>query len=314
MRRLSASTAALLLLAGLSAGCRSGGEAGAASGSEQNGPLLVAVSVPPQAWLVERIGGSRVRTEVMIPPGYSHVDVPLTPRQMTALGRAALYLKVGHPAFEFESRQLAPVLAGLPGLRIVDMSRGMRLLDGSREHGHEHEEEHLDHHGHEGGDPHVWVAPDTFAVAAVNVARALEEADPIHAAEYRANLRTTLREIRAVDQEIRRQIAGTPAPRRKFMVYHPTWGYFARQYGLEQIAIEFEGKEPSAVRLIHLIEEARRERVKVIFVESGFPRESAQIIAEAVGGRVVTADPQDKDWPGNLRRTATELREAWTDV
>lgn len=309
MRRLSACAAALLLLAGLS-GCRSGLEG---SDPAQEGTLLVAVSVPPQAWLVERIGGSRVRTEVMIPPGYSHVDVPLTPRQMTALSRATLYLKVGHPAFEFESEQLAPVLASLPGLRIVDMSHGMRLLAGSPEPEHEHEHGEEDH-GHEGGDPHVWVAPETFAVAAVNVARALEETDPSHAAEYRANLRGTLAEIAAVDQEIRRQIAGTPAPRRKFMVYHPTWGYFARQYGLEQIAIEFEGKEPSAVRLIHLIEEARREGVRVIFVESGFPRESARIIAEAVGGRVVTADPQDKDWPGNLRRTAAELREAWSHV
>ncbi|HJX29841.1 MAG TPA: zinc ABC transporter substrate-binding protein, partial [Thermoanaerobaculia bacterium] len=246
-----------------------------------------------------------------IPPGYSHVDVPLTPRQMRTLSRAALYIKVGHPAFEFESEQLGPLLAGLPGLRIVDMSSGMLFL------GEAHEEEpanHHDAHGHEGGDPHVWVSPDTFAVAAVNVARALEEADPGHAAEYRANLRGALAEIRAVDQEVRRQLGGTEPSRRKFMVYHPTWGYFARQYGLEQIAIEFEGKEPSAVRLIHLIEEARREGVKVIFVESGFPRESAQIIAEAVGGRVVTADPQDKDWPGNLRRTAAELREAWTHV
>lgn len=308
--------AGLLALAGLLplAGCA--GDGVASAGTAKDAPLLVAVSVPPQAWLVERIGGGRVRTEVMIPPGYSHVDVPLTPRQMRTLGRAALYLKVGHPAFEFESVQLGPLLASLPGLRIVDMSQGMDLLEGSQEeesagghdsHGH-------DSHGHEGGDPHVWVSPDTFAVAAVNVARALEEADPGHAAEYRAHLRAALAEIRAVDQEVRRQIAGTEPARRKFMVYHPTWGYFARQYGLEQIAIEFEGKEPSAVRLIHLIEEARREGVKVIFVESGFPRESAQIIAEAVGGRVVTADPQDKDWPGNLRRTAAELRKAWSHV
>lgn len=308
---MSRCASALLLLAGLLplAGCA--GDGVASAGTAKDAPLLVAVSVPPQAWLVERIGGGRVRTEVMIPPGYSHVDVPLTPRQMRTLSRAALYIKVGHPAFEFESEQLGPLLAGLPGLRIVDMSSGMLLLEEA------HEEEPAnrhDAHGHEGGDPHVWVSPDTFAVAAVNVARALEEADPGHAAEYQANLRGALAEIRAVDQEVRRQLAGTEPSRRKFMVYHPTWGYFARQYGLEQIAIEFEGKEPSAVRLIHLIEEARREGVKVIFVESGFPRESAQIIAEAVGGRVVTADPQDKDWPGNLRRTAAELREAWTHV
>lgn len=312
---MSGFAAALLVLAGLLPLAACAGDGLASAGTAKDAPLLVAVSVPPQAWLVERIGGSRVRTEVMIPPGYSHVDVPVTPRQMRTLSRAALYLKVGHPAFEFESVQLGPLLATLPGLRIVDMSQGMHLLAGSHEGEAGHDPGHdRDQHGHEGGDPHVWVSPDTFAVAAVNVARALEEADPGHAAEYSAHLRAALAEIRSVDQEVRRQLAGTEPSRRKFMVYHPTWGYFARQYGLEQIAIEFEGKEPSAVRLIHLIEEARREGVKVIFVESGFPRESAQIIAEAVGGRVVTADPQDKDWPGNLRRTAAELREAWTDV
>ncbi len=89
------------------------------------------------------------------------------------------------------------------------------------------------------------------------------------------------------------------------MVYHPTWGYFAREYGLQQVAIEAEGKEPSAQRLIQLIEQARRERVKVVFVQAGFPRKSAQVIAEAVHGRVLIADPQDPDWPGNLRRVSS---------
>jgi zinc transport system substrate-binding protein len=95
------------------------------------------------------------------------------------------------------------------------------------------------------------------------------------------------------------------------MVYHPSWGYFAHEYGLEQIAIEAEGKEPSAQRLIQLIDRGRRENVKVIFVQGGFPRKSAQVIADAVGGRVLTADPQERDWADNLRRVAAELGEAY---
>jgi zinc transport system substrate-binding protein len=268
----------------------------------------VAVSVPPQAYFVERIGGSRVRVEVMIPPGYSHVDYPLTPRRMLALSRAALYVKVGHPGFEFETRQIDPFLAQQPGVKVIDMSRGMRFLETGHSEGHA-EEDGADGHDHTGSDPHVWVAPSTVAVAAVNIARGLEEADPAHAAEYRANLRGFLDDIRSLDRDIRAHLDGA-GPGHAFVVYHPTWGYFAEEYGLQQIAIESEGREPSALRLIQLIEEARREGVKVVFVQEGFPRKSAQIIAEAVGGRVVTADPQQFDWLTNLRHVAAELEEA----
>ncbi|HEX2645030.1 MAG TPA: zinc ABC transporter substrate-binding protein, partial [Thermoanaerobaculia bacterium] len=117
-------------------GCRVGGPPApccpaaaahaATDGAKVSAPLQVAVSVPPQAYFVERIGGSRVRVEVMIPPGYSHVDYPLTPRRMLALSRAALYVKVGHPGFEFETRQIDPFLAQQPGVKVIDMSRGMR--------------------------------------------------------------------------------------------------------------------------------------------------------------------------------------------
>jgi zinc transport system substrate-binding protein len=265
------------------------------------GRIRVAVSVPPQAYFVERIGGEHVEVAVMIPPGYSHVDYPLTPRQVAALSRARLYVAVGHPAFEFERIQLAPVLRDLHGIRVVDMSRGMDLMAGEGE-GDE------DEHGHGGGDPHVWVAPDTVAVAGRNIAAALEGIDPSHAPEYRANLARFEADVAALDREIRGRLAGTGGDR--FMVYHPTWGYFAREYGLRQVAIEAEGKEPSAQRLIQLIDRARREKIKVVFVQAGFPRKSAQVIAEAVGGRVLVADPQDADWLGNLQRVSRELQEA----
>ena len=270
-----------------------------------DGRLRVAVSVPPQGYFVQRIGGGHVKVEVMIPPGYSHADYPLTPRQVAALSRARLYIAVGHPAFEFEQVQLKPVLRDLPGLQIVDMSRGMSLIAGAVEGD---EDARSSEGGEAGGDPHVWVAPETVAVAARNVAAALIGIDPAHAGEYRANLAAFEADVANLDREIRARLAGTRGDR--FMVYHPTWGYFAREYGLEQVAIEAEGKEPSAQRLIQLIDRARRERIEVVFVQAGFPRKSAQVIAEAVGGRVLVADPQDPDWLGNLRRVARELQEA----
>ena|GEM_PF-436927 len=264
--------------------------------------IRVAVSVPPQGDFVARIGGDRVQVDVMIPPGYSHVDYPLTPRQIVALSRARLYVAVGHPAFEFERVQLLPFLKTLPRLEVVDMSKGMPLLagdgEGADENGHVHAE----------GDPHVWVAPVTVAVAGRNIAAALERIDPAHAAEYRANLARFEADVAALDREIRAELG--PFRGSRFMVYHPTWGYFAHQYGLQQVAIEGEGKEPSARRLIQLIDEARRDGVKVVFVQRGFPRKSAQVIADAVNGSVLIADPQERDWLGNLRRVTRALSEA----
>jgi zinc transport system substrate-binding protein len=296
---------AILLLAAFAlAACRPSAPAAPA---EDTGRLRVAVSVPPQAYFVERIAGRHAEIEVMIPPGYSHIDYPLTPRQIVALSRARLYVAVGHPAFEFERARIQPLLAELPGLEVVDMSRGMRLIEGEGEGSEEH-----GGHAHAGGDPHVWVAPDTVAVAARNIAAALERIDPVHAAEYRANLATFEAEIASLDRSIRARLGRDRGE--AFMVFHPTWGYFAHEYGLRQVAIEAEGKEPSAARLIQLIDEARREGVKVVFVQAGFPRKSAQVIAEAIGGRVVTADPQERDWLGNLRRVTRELSEAFASV
>jgi len=288
---MRALTCALLALAA----CRSA--PGSTPDAPDIGRLRVAVSVPPQALFVERIGGDRVRVEVMIPPGFSHVDYPLTPRQLTALASTDLYVAVGHPSFDYERRYIIPYLKASPRIRVVDMSRGVPPLRGE---GGEEE--------HGGGDPHVWVAPETVAVAAGNIARGLEAADPAGGPVYRANLRSFLAEIGRLDREIRALLAG--APNRKFIVFHPSWGYFAREYGLEQIAIEAEGKEPSAARMIRLIDRARREGVRVVFIEGGFPRKSAQVIADAIGGRVEVADPQQKDWPDNLRHVAAALREA----
>jgi len=295
MRRLRGLTLTFLALAA----CRP--TPGAPGGHR----LRVAVSVPPQAYFVERIGGDRVEVEVMIPPGFSHVDYPLTPRQLAALAATDIYIKVGHPSFDYERHYIDPYLERTPRLRVVDMSRGMRFLRG--EGG---EEGAGEHHHHGDGDPHVWVAPETVAVAAGNIASALEAADPAGAPLYRVNLRSFLEEIGRLDKEIRADLAASPS--RKFIVYHPGWGYFARQYGLEQIAIEAEGKEPSAARMIRLIDRARRERVHLVFIDGAFPRKSAQVIAEEIGGRVVTADPQQKDWPDNLRRVAAALRETPT--
>jgi zinc transport system substrate-binding protein len=274
------------------------------------GVLRVAVSVPPQAYLVERIGGPRVRVEVMIPPGASESTYSPNPRQMVALSEARLYVKVGHPAFLFEPQSIDPFLAGHPEIRVVDMSRGMDLIRSGEPEGGSAPRgffggrgEEVEKPGeHAGGDPHVWVAPATVRVAAVNIERAMAELDPAHAGLYAANLARLEADIDALDREIRARLAHSTGG--SFMVYHPSWGYFAREYGLRQIAIEAGGREPSAAELIALVRLARRQGGRAIFVQKGFARKSAEVIAEEIGGRVVEVDPLERDWLAGLRQAA----------
>ncbi|HVG09932.1 MAG TPA: zinc ABC transporter substrate-binding protein [Thermoanaerobaculia bacterium] len=261
---------------------------GCAAPEKAGDRIRVAVSVAAQGEIVQRIGGDRVAVDSLVAPGASDEDLSLSPRKAMALEHTDLYVKVGHPAFAIEGRYIDPFLARHPEIRVVDMSHGMDLI--------------LDDHGHEGGDPHVWVAPQTVAIAARNISAALSEIDPPHASEYHSNLERFLKDIDRLDREIRARLNGG---RRAFLVYHPSWGYFARQYGLEQIAIEAEGKEPGAARLIGVIEEARREGAEVVLVP--YPRKSAQVLAEAIGGRTVTADPQSADWEETLLRVAGAL-------
>lgn len=246
--------------------------------------LRVAVTVAPQAEIVRRIGGGRVSVETLILPGGSDEELSLTPRKILALERSQLYVRVGHPSFQVESQVVDPFLARHPGIKAVDMSRGMV----SRK------------------DPHLWVAPGDVAVAARNVAAGLEEVDPLHAAEYRANLARFLLDVERLDGIIRARLS-RPGVERSFLVYHPSWESFARQYGLRQIAVEAEGKEPGAARLIGIVDQARREGARIVVVPERVPRQSAQVLAEAIRGRIVTADPLSPDWEGTLLRLAAAL-------
>lgn len=260
--------------------------------------LQVSVSVPPQAYFVDRIAGGRAAVQVLIPPGGSPATYEPTPQQMLALGRSQIYVAVGHPDFPFERRHLQGFLDHHASLQVVDMAAGVPLLDEAG--------------GKQGeGDPHVWVSPDAVRVAATNIARALERADPDGTAAYEANLAAFTGEVDALDAEIAAALHGLA--RRSFLVQHPAWGYFARRYGLEQMAIESGGKEPSPAALVHLVERARSEGVRVVFVQPGFSDRGARVVAREIGARVVAVDPLAYDWPANLRRVAAAFHEALED-
>ena len=257
--------------------------------------LRVVATVPPQAWLVKRIGGDRVNVDVLLPPGASEHTYEPTPQQVARLADARLVVEVGHPALLFERRLLDAMLVREPQPLVVEMVPGGPSPSSSAAHDH-------------GSDPHVWLSPRAMRAAAPDVEAALERLDPAGAPLYRANLRTTLAEIDRLDAELRQELAELRQPR--FLVYHPAWGYFARDYGLQQVAIETDGKEPSPRRLVELVEEARRSGTRTVFVQRGEYDRPAQAIADELGARVVALEPLAEDWPATLRRTAAALREA----
>jgi zinc transport system substrate-binding protein len=275
--------------------------------------LKVFVTAPPQKYLAERVGGSRVRVSSLVPPGADAHTFEPRPAQMAELAETALYFSLGGLS-AFEDAALPGIAALNPGLRIVDLSRGLVRLP--EESGPEEEEEeagagHAHHaHGHGGGrgDPHIWTSPRLTAEQAKTVCAALTEIDPEGAAEYRANLEAFSAEISEMDAFFRSLFAGREGLR--FLVFHPAWAYFAKDYGLVQLAVERDGKEPKAADLARLIGMIRAERIPFLFVSPRASSRSAEILAAEAGISLVAADPLEEDWLGNMRAMGEAVAKA----
>jgi len=261
------------------------------------------VSIVPQKYFVEKIAGDLAQVTVMVPPGASPATYEPRPSQMRALSRADLYFAIGVP---FEKAWLPRFAAQNPKMKIVDITEGIRKVPmAAHDHDHGHEG---DRHPHETLDPHVWLSPPLVKILARNIAEALEKADPVHADTYRKNFAAFDRDLDALFATLKKRLA--PCRGHAMMVFHPSWGYFARAFGLKQIPIEIEGKEPRSRELMHLIEEAKEHHVRAIFIQPQFSRRAAEVIARSIGARVIVADPMAYDWKRNLLSIADKVCEA----
>jgi zinc transport system substrate-binding protein len=272
-----------VLLAVLPAACLGG----CAERPEVDARPLVMVSVLPQKYFVERIAGDRVRVEVMIPPGASPGFYEPTIGQLKALSAASLYVEVGHPSFPFEKAWLGRLLTERADLAVTNASAGI---------------------SHAEPDPHLWVSPRHALEMTRAIAAALEGLLPEHEAELDENLRRFESEVRDLDAKLHALLDEHRGGR--FFVFHPAWGYFAREYGLVQVAIEREGKEPDPREVATLIREAREAGVRVIFVQPQFDPASAELIAREISASVEVLDPLAPDWSANLYRVGVQLRGA----
>lgn len=308
---------AAFLLAGavllLAAACGGDARAPAAGAGSGEGAIVVAVTVPPLAWLADEIGGDRVEVTVLLPPGTEPHAYEPSPREMAALDRATVFIAVGHPQLAFERRYVEPALAARPEIAVVRLAGGADGgADGSGAEGggveadHQAEDEAA---GHGESDPHLWLSPARMRAAARELASVLAHIDRAGADGYRQRLTATERRIDEADRAAADLLAGLP--RRRFLVVHPAWGAFAEHYGLEQVAIERHGKEPGPRELAERLDAARREGVGTVFVQQGFAERPARVIAEELDAEVVALDPLTRDWDDNLvvvaRALAAEL-------
>jgi zinc transport system substrate-binding protein len=292
--------------------------------------IRVFAAVLPQAWFIRRIGGPHVDVDVLVGPGQSPHTFDPPPRQMARLARARLFFAIGWP---FEKRLLEKAAAVNPNLKVIDTLEGvpLRWLTPAEiaADADAHETAAAPpaperpgaaspappappaaaHPAHEGQpDPHVWLSPRCARIQAATIAKALADADPARAEEFRKNLVALQQDLDRLDARLAAALA--PLRGKTFFVYHPAFGYFADAYGLVQAPVEIEGKEPGARQLAALMTRAKSEGVRVIFVQPQFSARSAEAVARAIGGAVVPIDPLAKDYEANLLDMADKILSA----
>ena len=283
-------------------------------------PLRVFASVLPIKTFVEQVGGEHVDARAMVRPGFNpHIYDP-TPQQISALAGAALYVRTGVP---FEQAWMTRIRSANPKMQVLDARDGisLRVLEAHDHHDHhDHHEHGHGHHkpSHKSGhhddahtdekDPHVWTSPVLVRHMAGLIRDKLTELTPQHAADFARNHDAFVAQLDILDRELHELL--DPLPNRKFMVFHPAWGYFADAYGLIQVPIENEGKKPGARALAALIDQAKHDGIKVVFVQPQFDKRQAHQVANAIGGAVIAVDPLASDYVDNLRRVGHEFAKA----
>ena len=278
--------AAIILLTIFSSACVSD-----TTGTEQKiqptDRLVVGVSILPQKEFVQSIGGDYIQTIVLIPPGASPATYSPTTSQMVNIAEADLYFKVGSP-LPFEKAYLSTLTTSNPNMTVIDCSAGITITN---------------------NDPHIWNSPDNAIIMGKTIAAALSEADPDHVNDYQHNLEQYIVTLNQLDTNLKTILNTTQNTKnKKFIVFHPAWGYFADQYNLIQVPVEVDGKEPSAKELAELIKFAIAENITTIFADPQMNSESAGIIAQQIGGTVIYADPLAEDYCSNLMKMAENIR------
>jgi len=274
----------------------SNGQQGKLEQTEKKDEIItVFTSIVPQKYFVERIGGDRVEVHVLVGPGKNPATYEPTPGQVLKLSDSDIFFTIGVP---FENAFIPKIRSSLKNLKIVDTSVGIekRILFNEVKQVRT-------------PDPHIWLSPNLAKVQAKTIFNALVQNDPEGKEAYTIGYNHFIKDLNKVQNELSKVLL--PLKGNIFFVFHPSFGYLLDEFGLEQVAIETGGKEPGPAILEKIIMQAQEQNVKVIFVQPEFSLKSANVIAEAIGGAVVTLNPLGPDYLNNLRHIALEIEKSF---
>lgn len=268
---------------------------GCFTGKQKPKDKIIFVSILPLKYFADKIVGDIYKVEVTVPPGVGPETYSPTPKQMMLLGEASAYFSIGY--LGFEQTWLENFQSTNPDLQVFVTSKRIDLIkDGEQHEGHDHIQ---------GVDPHIWSSPKAARLIAQNIFDGMIQIDPENGDTFRKNLNHLLTEIASVDSTVEKLL--TTATSKKFIIFHPALAYFARDYGLKQLSIEFEGKVPSPRHLQSVIETAKSENIRFVLIQKEFDKENAEIIAKETGSKIIVIDPLDYNWPEQIIAIATKL-------
>lgn len=257
---------------------------------------VLTVSIEPLRYVVEAVVGDRYQVNTLMPQGASPETYEPTPRQMLELSASEMVIRTGR--LGFEQTKLPQMLASVQHVVMVDAAQGIQLL--AETHHHEGKTEGEDF------DPHTWMSPNNLIVMARNITSALCKKDAVNAAYFKQRLAQFEQKMTALDEQLHSELQHLPS--RTFLIYHPALGYMARQYGLQQLAVEHDGKDPSAAYLQQLINRCKAENVKVVFISKEHSGRAAQRIAQELGVKVVNINPLSYDVAAQMQLIAKNLK------
>lgn len=272
-----------------------------ACGPKQNNTLStnhlqLSVSIAPQAWLAQKIGGEYVLVQSLTDSGDDPHSYEPSPEQMADLAKSDFYFSIG---VEFEDAWLPRLSESNPQMKLVDSSRGVEHI--LMESAHKHEG-----HSHESTDPHIWFYPANMKQIAQNIATALIEQDAAHQEQYQQNLQKLLAEIDATDAQVRFILQDRRT--NSFIATHPAWGYFAHAYDLQMLSPEQEGNEADPAHLAEMITKAQALDVRLIACPKGSHQPLAQSLADQLGIRkLVEWETLPDDWSASMLTMARDL-------
>jgi len=263
------------------------------------------VSILPQKFFVEKLIGNALTIEVMVPPGANPVTYEPKPSQMRALSKADAYFSIGVP---FERSWLTKLMAMNSSMILVQTDNNIKKMMLPRGHSHNHDgHSHVEESG-TNADPHIWLSPQLVIEQLATTKTALQKLFPQYTKRIEENHSIFLKEIAEVQRQIRQTLKGKKDY--PFLVFHPSWGYFAKEFDLHQISVEIEGKEPKPSQLSQLIQICQQNEIHVIFAQPQFSTKSAQLIAREIKGKVLLIDPLKEDWLSNMLYVAKQFQHA----